>query len=496
MNRKRIVIWLAACYLYVPFHAQKTDTTMTYRVEMSGNISNGTYAPLWFTANRYGLSSQKPNSGYIRAGVLYDRELNRHWHIRAGLDLAGAADQVSSFVVQQAYADVSWKFLRLSIGSKERPGFPLEKNERLSSGMMVEGPNARPVPQVRVDIPDYLTIPRTGGWLALKGHVAYGAFTDENWQEDFVSAGNTWGRHVLYHSKSLMFRIGNREKFPAEFEFGLLMAAQFAGDQMLKDTNGTSSVKVDMPDGLESFFKALIPTNGNSSTPWGEQVNVEGNHLGSWNFALTYYLDEWKFRAYLEHYFDDHSQMVWQYGRWKDGQLGIEVSLPKNRWISTVLWEGLSTKDQTGPILYDEFAGTLGYQVSGSDDYYNNYLYQSWQHWGQGMGNPFLYGPIYNADGTLEFKSNRVRANHLGLCGDPGREWNWRILVSFVRHWGTYVTPLDKQRKQFSSLYEVTYLPGWAKGWGASVGLGFDRGNYLGNSTGGLLTIKKTGILF
>ena len=166
MNWKKLTLWLAAGCLSLPAIAQQTDTTLTYRIEASGNLSDGTYAPLWFTANRYGLSSQKPNSGYIRAGLHYGKKLNRHWRIEAGLDLAGAADQVSGFVIQQAYADIAWKFLRLSIGSKERPGFPLTKNERLSSGMMVEGPNARPVPQVRIDIPEYVTIPGTGNWLA------------------------------------------------------------------------------------------------------------------------------------------------------------------------------------------------------------------------------------------------------------------------------------------------------------------------------------------
>ena len=185
--------------------------------------------------------------------------------------------------------------------------------------------------------------------------------------------------------------------------------------------------------------------------------------------------------------------MFWQYGRWKDGQIGIEITLPKNRWVSSILWEDMSTKDQTGPILYDSFAGSLGYQISAGDNYYNNYCYQAWQHWGQGMGNPLLPGPIYNKDGKITFKSNRVRANHLGIEGNPSDEWNYRILVSFARHWGTYSTPLDKQRKQFSSLYEVTYSPQWAKGWSTSVSMGLDRGNYLGNSTGGMLSIKKTG---
>ena len=119
MNWKKLTLWLAAGCLSLPAIAQQTDTTLTYRIEASGNLSDGTYAPLWFTANRYGLSSQKPNSGYIRAGLHYGKKLNRHWRIEAGLDLAGAADQVSGFVIQQAYADIAWKFLRLSIGSKD-----------------------------------------------------------------------------------------------------------------------------------------------------------------------------------------------------------------------------------------------------------------------------------------------------------------------------------------------------------------------------------------
>ena len=178
MNFKKTNLFIAAFCLCGAAQAERADSTLTYRIEASGNVSEGTYAPLWFTANRYGLSSQEPNSGFLRAGIAYDRQLPHHWRIKAGLDLAGAVNQTSNFVVQQAYGDISWRFLTLSIGSKERTGGPLEKNERLSSGMLVEGNNARPVPQVRGEIADYVSVPGTKGWLALKGHIAYGMFTD------------------------------------------------------------------------------------------------------------------------------------------------------------------------------------------------------------------------------------------------------------------------------------------------------------------------------
>lgn len=480
----------------LPSFAQ-TEASLGYRVEADVNVSAGEYAPMWMTSNRYGLASERPNSGWLRAGVTYDQPLKRNWRVGAGLDLAGtlnngAVPDRARFVVQQAYADVSWKMLTLSIGSKERGNFPLDKDERLSSGMMVEGMNARPVPQVRGEIREYLPLGFTGNWLSLKGHIAYGMFTDNGWQEEFAAPGKTVLKNVLYHSKSLMLRLGNREKLPVEFEFGLLMATQFGGDQYEKQADGSGKLTLDMPSNAKAFWKAFFPQAGGSDTPEGEQVNVEGNMLGSWNFALNGYVGDWTLRAYLEHYFEDTSQMFWEYGRWKDGLIGLEVTLPKNRWLSTAVWEGLCTKDQSGPLLYDGFWGQFPeYQISACDSYYNHYLYGAWQHAGMGMGNPLLPGPAYN-DGKITFRSNRVRAHHLGLTGQPAEEWNWRVLISFARHWGTYENPLDKQRKQFSSLWEVTYAPERFKGWSASVALGMDRGNYLGNSTGGMITLRKT----
>ncbi len=479
-------------------HAQTADSTsFVYRVELDATAGSGTYAPLWFTGNRYGLSSVQPNSGYLLAGIAYEKQFPRDWRIEAGLDLTAAVHHAQNVAIHQIYSDFSWKKLTLSIGSREREGFPLTKNTALSSGMLVEGPNTQPIPQIRVEIKDYLQVPGTRGWLAFKGHLAYGSFTENGWQEDFVRPGQTFVKDVLYHSKSLMLRLGNKEKLPLELEFGILMATQFGGDQYLKHEDGSTEKIVDMPNDLKAYWKAFLPQSGGTETPEGEQVNVEGNMLGSWNFALNYYLGEWKFRAYLEHYFEDHSQMFWEYGRWKDGQLGLEITFPRNRWITSAVWESLSTKDQTGPLQYDSFWGQFPeYQISANDNYYNHYIYGAWQHQGMGMGNPLLPGPAYNENHEITIRSNRVRAQHLGLSGQPTSEWGYRILLSFVRHWGTYNNPLDKQRKQFSSLYEATYTPSWAKGWSASLALGLDRGNYLGNSTGGMLTVKKTGIIF
>lgn len=170
--------------------AQTENSSLTYHVELGATAGNGTYAPLWFTGNRYGLGSTNPNSGYLLAGISYNKQFRHGWRIDAGLDMAGGIHQAQDVFIHQIYSDFSWKMLTLSIGSKERPGFPLTKNTALSSGMMVEGPNTQPVPQIRGEIKEFLNIPGTKGWLAFKGHIAYGSFTEKGWQKNLYNRDN------------------------------------------------------------------------------------------------------------------------------------------------------------------------------------------------------------------------------------------------------------------------------------------------------------------
>lgn len=490
MRTKSIKNCIATLFTTLAVCNATANDSICYRLEAAWALSEGNYAPTWLAANRYGMSSEQTSNGYLRAGGSWSHDLKRGWRIGAGIDIAGGINMASKVWIQQAYADITWRMLNLSIGSKERSGFPLDKNEALTSGWMVEGINARPIPQIRAEMKDFWTIPGTKGWLAFKGHVAYGYFTDGCWQQDFVAPGKQFTRNVLLHSKSLMARVGNRQIFPLEFEVSLTDAAQFAGDRMKKNDDGSISLIRDMPDGFRSLLKAFIPKQ--SST----LQNIEGNHCGSWSGAITAYPGDWRVRVYLEHYFEDHSQMFFQYGRWKDGHIGFEINPPKNRWISAFVWEGMSTHDQTGPVLYDGVAGSFNdLQMSGNDHYYNNWEYLGWQNYGATLGHPFLYGPQYSPDNANEIRSSRVKLQHIGISGEPTAEWKWRLLFTYSRQWGTYYTPLDKVRCQAAGLAEATYSPKKAKGWSLTGSFGLDRGNYLGNSVGGMITIRKTGII-
>ena len=92
---------------------------------------------------------------------------------------------------------------------------------------------------------------------------------------------------------------------------------------------------------------------GSADTDPGEQLNVEGNMLGNWSFALRW--DDpsgWMVRAYWQHVFEDHSMLFFDYP-WKDGLYGVEARFPKNRFVSEIVAELLYSKDQAGPVYWD-----------------------------------------------------------------------------------------------------------------------------------------------
>jgi len=200
-----------------------------YNVEMQASFSKDA-TPLWLNANKYGLSSLEENNGYLRGSVIrpLSTDSARRWGIGYGVDVAVPYNYTSNVVIQQAFAELRWLHGVLTVGSRQQP---IElKNPRLSSGSQTLGMNARPVPQVRLALPDYWTVPLTGGWLHLKGHLAYGKMTDDNWQHEFTNRQARYADDVLYHSKAGYLMIGNPERFyPFSVELGLEMACLFGG---------------------------------------------------------------------------------------------------------------------------------------------------------------------------------------------------------------------------------------------------------------------------
>lgn len=173
----------------------------------------------------------------------------------------------------------------------------------------------------------------------------------------------------------------------------------------------------------------------------------------------------------------------------KDMMLGLELRLHDFRYVSAVVLEYLYTKYQSGPMYHDH-TPTMSDHVSGTDNYYNHYVYTGWQHWGQVMGNPLYRSPLYNTSGMIMVEDNRFWAWHLGVCGQPFDRLAYRMLATVQRGWGTYRVPLPDPCYNVSMLLEGEYrLP--YEGWSVKGAVGVDAGKLLGDNFGLQLTVAK-----
>ena len=463
--------------------------TITESQELSGALGSGEYAPFWHMANRQGLVSEKTGMAYARVGVGGNHPFKKSGiTLDWGADIVAGMNIASTVFVQQAYVVCSWKKLRLSVGQKERWGELM--NHSLTTGSLIESGNARPIPQIRLGIDDYWNIKGTKGWLGIKGHIAYGCFTDGRWQENFVAPDKLHTSNVLYHSKAGMMRFGNDSKFPLVAEIGIHMVTQFGGT--IYNRSGAGNI-VYAPVRLKDFFLALIPLKGDEQYVAADQVNVAGNVLGSWKGAISWNDKKWMLKLYYDHVFEDHSQMFWEYGLWTEQLVGLELNLKEFKWIKAATFEYFNLKNQSGPIYHDSNA-TFPDQISCADNNYWHHTYGGWYNYGQMIGTPLCTSPIYNTNQSLGIYNTRVEAFHIGVEGELLSWMDYRILLTHSNNWGTYGKPFKDIKNDTSGLVEFTFRPNIPGNWSITTSFAFDKGNLLGNNYGGLLTIKRTGI--
>lgn len=472
------------------------DSTFHYEVTLNGSLSAGDHTPFWLVNNRQGLASLERNNGYIRGALTGKGNIRGDWGWSFGADMAVAGRYQSVFNIQQLYAGVNWRGLALEIGSKERHA--TIGDWRLSSGDLLFSENSRPIPQARLEVADYVVVPWTKGWLAAKGYVSLGYFTDSHWAEHHVGKEMPLASNVLFHSKGLFFRVGNPAVHQFTWEGGFEMGAQWGGKIRRYDASTGKFIYSKMGHSLKDLWHILVPSSGGDpSDPMqaGEITNVYGNHTGQWSTALDWHpaYTQWGVKAYYKHFFEDHSMMTFDFP-WRDMLIGAEIRFPKNPVAGKFVYEYLNTRFQSGSAYWDQTTD-IPYQVSGRDNYYNHGIYNGWQHWGMGIGNPLLLSPVYNADNALVFYHNRVKSHHFALAGSPLPQLDYRLLFTYTRSWGTYNDPTPQVMYNYNLLAELTWRPARLKGYSATIGLGADWGGMAGRNKGIMFTISKSGWL-
>lgn len=484
---KYFLVPLGSLFLLPAAYAQTNALSASYRIESEMAVGSGEYTAYQLVSNRHDVLSTRANTGYLRAAIELQKPLSNSVKLSGAVDMLTSVHASQSFYLQQLYANLAWKGFYIEAGTREHQ--PVTRDILLSSGSLINSGNAKPLPELRFGTEDFWTIPGTRDWLQVYFDASYGYFIDADWLNDqfdtyYEAHRNSYvTTDVWYHQKKLFLRTDPTRRF--SFTIGMEHAVQFGGHCV--DYSSGKKKETDIRPAFSDFFRVLIPSgDGNVGNTYDKTTEwVKGNHLGCWNVSLDYSLDpQNKLSAYLEVPFEDGSGI--RKGNGWDGLWGLEYKnkSAEPQWLRGIVLEYLQTTDQSGPIHWapEDFSGMVDGKLpassTGNDNYYNNYMYNGYSHYGMSLGSPMLLSPVYNRDCFGGFVDNRVKAWHLGVRGEVNQQWSYLVRGSYREGWGTFFVPLNPRHHSFNMMVQASYLCG---NWKLSAAYGNDTGNIYGD---------------
>lgn len=493
---KKYIIYLFGLIIATNILAQSETS---YKAETFGSLSTGDNTPFWMLHHNWGTVPLDANNFYIRGSVFHKQVLNKDWSLDAGFDLAGSSPHsFGSVWIQQIYGELNWKAGRLSLGAKE--DYTSLLNPYLSSGDFVSSNNARPIPEAKISIPEFIAIPYTNENVYVKADFSVGRYFDGKYQEDMAKPHNTnYTTGVLSHHKSIYFRFGNiEENNRFQVAIGLDHRAQWGGT--LYKRVGSEYNIIKQPKGLDDFFKVVFAREGSEKASDADKAFVAGSHIGAYTLKSDYKLrNDDKLSFYWQHFFEDGSGMALK--NFKDMLLGLEYKTNRKQLISGAVFEYVFTKNQSGPIHFntemDEEHRHNQSKGTGNDNYYNNVDYiQGPSNYGRTHGTALFLSPEYNKDGRLNFKSSRIFALHLGIEGYILPYLKYRALGTAGKSWGRYYAPFKYVKKGLAGNLDLIYSYPKVEGLDFKLSLGFNTGKFFNDDTFGAgITITKRGII-
>jgi hypothetical protein len=411
-------------------------------------------APTGFLFNRYGEISSQPYSGNLWAGVVKPATRPNRWFDYDGaVVLCGQFSKKPTGFFRALYAHVRLYIIDITAGI--RPVHYGPGDEELSSGGLLFSTNTHPIPRISVGIDRWTAFPGLYGYLELKGGITHGWLGDKN---EYVSK-------TLLHHKYIGGRIGG--KLPVNISYEFHHAAQWGGH---------SVVHGDLGNDLRALWHVFSGQGG--GTTRNEIQNAQGNHLFSQTLCLTAKGEGWHVDAYWQNINEDGPvKFIGMTMNVKDGLWGISAEQDRWPFISGLTFEVLQTTDQSGP-WHDRDGMVFG----GNDTYYWNSIYQQgWTYFDRTIGSPLLTP-----------QDSRVWAYHGGVKGDI-YGFRYRVTATYSDHYGTYRHPLRGHNT--AMLIEVKKTVEQA--WGLEFGLALagDFGTQYGNRFGGMITVRKQGII-
>lgn len=367
--------------------------------------------PFWLAANQWGRVDPKSTNGYVLLDGRWERQPRAWLSYELGSELLARRAHDPSVHFVALYGQVRVGFLEAYAGrQRELVG---TVDTLLSSGSPDVSPNATPIPKLVVRTSRYTSIPGMRGWVQFHGYWAHG------WMRDARQVENAY-----LHQKYLYLRLG-----PGSWHAyaGLVHQAFWGG------TSRNPSIGR-LPQGLDDYFRTIFALNAGEDAPLGEQIYIQGDHFGTYDFGFSLKGQRFALLVYRHFFYEDRDGL--KFKNPQDGLLGLSLWDRKGQWVERIVYEFLYTKRQSGPIAPGPGRGGPG----GRDNYYNHYLYRTgWTHYGRTVGSPLMFAfedQARRLTGGVE--NNRVVAHHLGLAGRLPPAWRYRLLATYSRNYGTY----------------------------------------------------------
>lgn len=497
MTMKHII--LVSILFLAPAVTKAQDTLrthVTYDLATEMAVGSGDYTAFQLSANRHHVLATRPNTAYLRGAVKVEHAFNKDLKLSGAVDAIFAVHADHKAYLQQCYVNLSWKSFFIEAGSREQR--PVLRDELLSSGSFVKGTNAKPIPQVHFGTNGFWTVPYTKDWLQIDFDFGYGKFVDGGYRErtfyDAREVNESYANGIYYHQKHLYIRSNPTKRFFAMV--GIEHAVQFGGTgYMNKDGELVAKKK---PANLKAFWRAIFP-GGDSQFFENESLEdwVYGNHIGMMTFQLGWNINkDHLLQVYLDNPFEDGSGI--RKGNGWDGLWGIQYNNRKTgrQYVRGAVFEYFQTTNQSGPLHWDngDYPEPIRSQitdlVTGNDDYYNHKFYTGYSHYGMTPGNPLITSPIYNKDGCMSFRDNRVKAWHLGVNGEITDHLSYLVKGSYREGWGRYYAPWSTKHHSFDAMFQGIYQLG---PWQFSAAYAFDKGNIYGDCSTFDIKIKFHG---
>ncbi|WP_026837177.1 capsule assembly Wzi family protein [Gillisia sp. JM1] len=372
---------------------------------LQGMLSSKEDLPFWFYSNQRGrVSSETSIAGWINGKMKYDISNDASLEIGAGVLYQDAfKDEV---FIDELYADFKYKWLQVIAGRKQK--------EELYNGLSATNENilwslnARPLTGIQISSETiYFNSSEKLGF-------------DFAW-EDYYQSDHTDDFAFLHH-----------KNFHLIYNFNQKYSIR-AGLQHFAQWGGNSPRFGNQPDGFEDYLRVVAGYQGGEDAGAGDQENVLGNHLGSWELFVIRKFKQSSVQLIYNSIFEDGSGS--RLANAPDGRYGIFWEHNnEDKLINSIIYEFYYTRHQSHNV-----------NRWGADNYFNNGTYSK----GWAFKNKVIGLPLFTYDKETQLViNNKFIAHHIGIGGQFSsyfQSFPYRILLSYAHNEGTYRSTLNTE---------------------------------------------------